>query len=47
MKQIIDVKLTTRNVDFNECKTDVLVVGVFSDARKLDSLNAQCHCVRQ
>jgi len=41
MKQIIDVKMTARNVDFSECKTDVLVVGIFSDAKKLDSLNAQ------
>ncbi len=41
MKQIIDVKLNTRNVDFSDCKTDVLVVGIFSDAKKLDPLNAQ------
>ena len=41
MKKIIDVKLTTRNIDFIRCKTDVLVVGVFSDAKKLDPVNAQ------
>jgi leucyl aminopeptidase len=41
MKQIINVKINARNVDFNQCKTDVLVVGVFSDAKKLDSLNTQ------
>jgi len=41
MKQIIDVKLTTRNVDFSGCKTDVLVVGVFSDTKKLDPVNAR------
>jgi len=41
MKQIIDVKLKTRNVDFSGCKTDVLVVGVFSDAKKLDPVNAR------
>ncbi len=41
MKQIIDVRLNTRNVDFIQCKTDVLVVGIFSDAKKLDPLNAQ------
>ncbi|MBN2181666.1 MAG: leucyl aminopeptidase [Sedimentisphaerales bacterium] len=41
MKQIIDVKTTTRNVDFIRCKADVLVVGVFSDAKKLDPANSQ------
>jgi leucyl aminopeptidase len=41
MKKIIDVKLTARNTDFIQCKTDVLVVGVFSDAKKLDPVNAQ------
>ena len=32
MKQIIDVKVRTRKVEFTECKTDMLVVGRFSDA---------------
>ncbi len=40
MKKIIDVKLKTRNVDFSDFKTDVLAVGIFSDAKKLDPLNA-------
>jgi len=41
MKKIIDVKLTARKIDFIDCKTDVLVVGIFSDAKRLDQLNAQ------
>ncbi|MBP8911452.1 MAG: leucyl aminopeptidase [Phycisphaerae bacterium] len=32
MKQIIDVNVTTRRVDLVKCKTDMLVVGRFSDA---------------
>jgi leucyl aminopeptidase len=36
MKEIIDVKVTTRKVDLCECKTDVLVVGHFSDSEGLD-----------
>ncbi|MHC4455654.1 MAG: leucyl aminopeptidase [Planctomycetota bacterium] len=36
MKQIIDVKVKTRTVDFVKCKTDALVVGHFSDAKGLD-----------
>lgn len=32
MKQIISVDVTTRRVDLVKCKTDVLVVGRFSDA---------------
>jgi len=31
MKQIIDVKVKTRKAKFTECKTDMLVVGRFSD----------------
>ena len=41
MKQIIDVKLRTRKVDFSQCKTDMLAVGLFSDVKKLDKLNAE------
>jgi leucyl aminopeptidase len=41
MKEIIDVELKTRQADFSECKTDVLAVGVFSDVKGLDKLNAQ------
>jgi leucyl aminopeptidase len=32
MKQIIDVDVTTRRVDLVKCKTDMLVVGRFSDS---------------
>jgi leucyl aminopeptidase len=32
MKQIIDVKVKTRKAEFAACKTDMLVVGRFSDA---------------
>ncbi|MHC4071764.1 MAG: leucyl aminopeptidase [Planctomycetota bacterium] len=39
MKEIIDVKLRTRTVDVGKCKTDMLVVGLFSDAKRLDKLN--------
>ena len=41
MKEIIDVELKTRTVDFSKCKTDLLAVGLFSDAKGLDKLNAQ------
>jgi len=40
MKNIIEVELKTRKVDFIKCKTDILAVGLFSDAEKLDSLNS-------
>ncbi len=41
MKEIIDVGLKTQNVDFGECKTDLLATGLFSDAKGLDKLNAE------
>lgn len=41
MKEIIDVELKTRNVDFSNCKTDLLAVGQFSDTKKLDKLNSE------
>jgi leucyl aminopeptidase len=41
MRDIIEVKLKTRKVDFSKCKTDVLAVGLFSDAKGLDKLNKQ------
>jgi leucyl aminopeptidase len=41
MKQIIEVKLGTRRVEFVSCKTDTLVIGRFSDARALDRLGAE------
>jgi len=39
MKRIIEVKLKTRTVNFAECKTPMLVVGNFSDAKRLDATN--------
>ncbi|MHC5156689.1 MAG: leucyl aminopeptidase [Planctomycetota bacterium] len=41
MKDIIDVELKTRKVDFSKCKTDILAVGLFSDAKELDKLNKE------
>jgi leucyl aminopeptidase len=41
MKQIIDVEMKTRKVDFSKCKTDVLAVGLFSDVEGLDRLNRE------
>jgi len=41
MKDIIDVKLKTQKVNFSKCKTDILAVGLFSDARELDKLNKE------
>ena len=36
MKQIISVDIKTRKIDLAQCKTDVLVLGYFSDAKGLD-----------
>jgi len=41
MKDIIDVELKTQKVDFSKCKTDILAVGLFSDAKELDKLNKE------
>ena len=41
MREIIDVELKTRKVDFSKCKTDLLAVGLFSDAKGLDKLNTE------
>jgi leucyl aminopeptidase len=41
MKEIIAVDLKTRKVDFSQCKTDMLAVGLFSDAKDLDKLNKE------
>jgi leucyl aminopeptidase len=40
MKDIIDVEIKTRTVDFLTCKTDLLVTGHFSDSKGLDKLNS-------
>jgi len=39
MKEIIEVELKTRKADFDKCKTDLLTVGHFSDAKRLDRIN--------
>ncbi len=39
MKEIINVELRTRKVDFDKCKTDLLAMGHFSDAKGLDKIN--------
>jgi leucyl aminopeptidase len=41
MKDIIDVELKTQKADFSKCKTDMLAVGLFSDAKELDKLNKE------
>ena len=41
MKEIISVELKMRKVDAVTCKTDMLAVGSFSDARGLDRLNKE------
>jgi leucyl aminopeptidase len=41
MKEIINVELKTRKVDFSKCRTDLLAVGQFCDAKKLDKLNTE------
>jgi leucyl aminopeptidase len=41
MKEIIDVELKTRKVDFSKCKTDLLAVGQFCDSKGLDKLNTE------
>lgn len=40
MKEIIDVTLKSRTVDFLRCETEMLVTGHFSDAKGLDKVNA-------
>lgn len=40
MKNIIDVEVKTQKVDFGRCKTEMLSVGIFSDAKGLDKLCA-------
>ncbi len=41
MKNIIDIDVKTRTVDFSKCKTDLLAVGLFSDADRLDRLTKE------
>lgn len=41
MKEIINVELKARNVGVGACKTDMLTMGQFCDAKKLDTLNKE------
>ncbi len=41
MKEIIDVELKTRKVDFSKCETELLAVGLFSDVKGLDKINRE------
>ncbi|MHC4482913.1 MAG: leucyl aminopeptidase [Planctomycetota bacterium] len=41
MKEIIDVELKTRKTDVSRCKTDLLAVGHFSDAKGLDKVSGE------
>ena len=41
MKEIINVEMKARKVEFSRCKADMLCVGLFSDAKGLDKLNAE------
>ncbi len=41
MKKIIEVELRANTVDFVECKTQMLVVGHFSDSEDLDAANSK------
>ncbi|MDD5063932.1 MAG: leucyl aminopeptidase [Phycisphaerae bacterium] len=41
MKEIIEIELKTRKIDFSKCKTDLLATGLFSDVKGLDKLNAE------
>jgi len=40
MKEIIDIELKAQKVDVDKCKTELLAVGHFSDAKRLDKLTA-------
>jgi leucyl aminopeptidase len=41
MKEIIDVELKTRKVDFSKFETELLAVGQFSDAKGMDKLSGE------
>jgi len=41
MKQIINVELKTRKVDFGKCETDLLAIGQFSDVKAPDTLSRE------
>ena len=41
MREIIDIKIGTRNTKAVSCKTDLLCVGHFADVKQLDKTNKQ------
>ncbi len=41
MKEIIEVQMGAKTVDLGKCQTDLLAVGIFSDAKMLDRLNVE------
>ncbi len=41
MKEIINVEVKSREIDFAECKTDLLVTGLFADVKEPDKITAQ------
>ncbi|MHC4658319.1 MAG: leucyl aminopeptidase [Planctomycetota bacterium] len=41
MKEIIDVEVKTRKTEVSRCKTDLLAVGHFSDAKGLDKVSGE------
>ncbi|MCK4752697.1 MAG: leucyl aminopeptidase [Planctomycetes bacterium] len=41
MKKIINVTVGSRKVDLADCETDLLCVGLFSDAKVLDKVNGE------
>ena len=41
MKEIIDVEIKTRTVDFAACKTDLIAIGLFSNTKGLDRVSAE------
>lgn len=41
MREIIDIKIGTQKTDVLSCKTDLLCIGHFADAKQLDKTNKQ------
>jgi len=41
MKEIINVEIKSREIDFADCKTDLLVTGLFADVKEPDKITAQ------
>ena len=41
MREIIEVEVRARTVDFGKCETELLALGQFSDAKILDKVSAE------